>query len=73
MKKRVLKSLPFTQLTMFKIANRRGYAAMCRNNLTEGRTPYQAFARMNKALKRKGCVLKASSSSAIGKRVKKKI
>ncbi len=39
---------------IFKIANRRGYAALCRNNLTEGSTPLQAYERMRKALKRCG-------------------
>ncbi|MCM8761290.1 MAG: hypothetical protein NC938_03590 [Candidatus Omnitrophica bacterium] len=44
---------------VFKIKNRRGYAALCCGCLTEGKTPEQAKARMEKALrritKRKGC------------------
>jgi len=37
---------------VFKIKNRKGYAALCVNNLTEGRSPQQALDRMEKALKR---------------------
>ena len=36
----------------FKIANRRGFAAICAGHLTEGMTKQQALARMVKALKR---------------------
>ncbi|MBN1871545.1 MAG: hypothetical protein JW800_03135 [Candidatus Omnitrophica bacterium] len=38
---------------VFKMKNRRGYAAICCNHLTEGRSPRQACERMTKALKRK--------------------
>jgi len=38
---------------VFKIRNRKGYAAICCNNITEGRTSQEACARMEKALKRK--------------------
>lgn len=37
---------------VFKIANRRGFAALCANHLTEGSTRSQALDRMEKALKR---------------------
>lgn len=37
----------------FKIKNRRGFAALCCGCLTEGRSPSEAKARMEKALKRK--------------------
>lgn len=37
---------------IFKIKNRRGYAALCAGNLTEGRSPEQAFSRMVKAVRR---------------------
>lgn len=63
MKKRRSKTAPaLTQLrakevTIFKIANRRGYAAIARNNLTEGRSIPQAYARLTKALRRVGCSL----------------
>ncbi|MBU0683897.1 MAG: hypothetical protein ABIH85_03895 [Candidatus Omnitrophota bacterium] len=43
-----------SQVTIFKITNRKGYAAICKNNLTEGRTTAQAMDRMTKALKRMG-------------------
>jgi hypothetical protein len=41
------------QVKIFKIKNRRGYAALCDSHLTEGRTTQQAADRMLKALKRK--------------------
>ncbi len=41
------------KIRIFKIKNRRGYAALCDNNLTEGKTPSQVKERMLKALKRK--------------------
>ena len=31
------------QITIFKIRNRQGYAAICLENLTEGKTPEEAF------------------------------
>jgi hypothetical protein len=39
-------------VNIFKIRNRRGYAALCADNLTEGATREQAFARMVKAMRR---------------------
>lgn len=39
---------------VFKIKNRRGYAALCNDHLTEGSTAAQACERMEKALKRTG-------------------
>ncbi len=53
-----LKSLSRSRVTTFKIRNRRGIAAICMNNLTEGRTFVQALARMAKAVKRLGYELK---------------
>ncbi len=70
-KKIVLRVLSPTSVTIFKIQNRRGYAAFCKGNLTEGRTPYQAYLRMNKALKRKGYTLKNITSLKAQKLVKK--
>lgn len=55
--KKALKKLPARKVQMFKIKNRRGYAAVCMNNLTEGNTPAQAFERMVKAVKRAGFLL----------------
>lgn len=42
------------RVKIFKIRNRKGFAAIFGNNLTEGRTSDQAYERMLKALKRKG-------------------
>ena len=41
-----------SKVKIFKIKNRKGYAAIYANNLTEGRTAEQAFARMAKAARR---------------------
>ena len=38
---------------LFKIRNRSGYAALYKNNITEGRNPAEALSRMVKAAKRK--------------------
>jgi hypothetical protein len=38
---------------LFKIKNRRGYAAVYSEHLTEGRTRQQASCRMEKALRRR--------------------
>lgn len=40
------------KMTVFKIKNRRGYAAICAEHLTEGRSKEEALSRMDKALKR---------------------
>jgi hypothetical protein len=40
------------KIKVFKIKNRHGYAAICNNHLTEGKTSEQAKDRMLKALKR---------------------
>jgi len=37
---------------IFKIKNRKGYAAVCSNHLTEGRTVVQAHDRLMKAIRR---------------------
>ena len=47
------KKIPVKKIRIFKISNRKGYAAICLNNLTEGTTLYQVYERMLKALKRK--------------------
>ncbi|MFH1541467.1 MAG: hypothetical protein ABIE84_00045 [bacterium] len=41
------------EVKIFKMRNRKGYAAIFKENLTEGRTADQAFERMVKAAKRK--------------------
>lgn len=57
MAKKVLRKLSRSKVAVFKIRNRRGYAAICMGNLTEGRTIPQALARMAKAVKRMGYLL----------------
>ena len=47
------KKLPRKKVNIFKIRNRGGYAALYKENLTEGKTADQAYARMLKAVKRK--------------------
>jgi len=41
-----------SEIKIFKIKNRKGYAAICRDHLTEGLTSAIALDRMVKALKR---------------------
>ena len=41
------------KIKVFKMKNRRGFAALCCDHLTERGTPIQARERMKKALKRK--------------------
>ncbi len=40
-------------MKLFKIKNRTGYAALCCDHLTEGKSREEAKARMEKALRRK--------------------
>jgi hypothetical protein len=40
------------EVKLFKIKNRKGYAAVCSGHLTEGHTAEQAYERMVKALRR---------------------
>jgi len=57
MSKKILKKLSTNKIKIFKIRNRRGYAAIFMNNLTEGNTSGIALARMAKAVKRMGYLL----------------
>ena len=41
-----------SNIIVFKIKNRSGYAAICSEHLTEGKSKEEALARMTKALKR---------------------
>lgn len=59
------------RVKIFKLKNRRGYAAVCMNHLTEGRTIVQAYDRMIKALKRTGHILEKQKSSRLKKLIKK--
>lgn len=45
---------------IFKLKNRKGYACICLNHLTEGRTVAQAYDRMIKALKRNKIAFKSA-------------
>lgn len=56
-KEKKLKKVMKSQVTTFKIKNRKGYAVICKNNLTEGGSLKLAIDRMNKALKRIGYTL----------------
>ncbi len=66
-----LKVLKKGKLDIFKIVNRKGYAAVCDRNLTEGKTPQEAYFRMQKALKRAGFRLEDISADELKKMVKK--
>lgn len=52
-----LRKVPASQVKIFKIKNRKGFAVICKDNLTEGSTRKMALDRMNKALKRMGLTL----------------
>ena len=54
--------LGIREVTIFRIANRRGYAAIARRHLTEGCTPYQAYNRLVKACRRNGFELPARAA-----------
>lgn len=66
-KKRILKKLGMRDVVFFRIANRKGFAAIAKNNLTEGRTVYQAYSRLVKACRRTGCELPARTSRDFSK------
>lgn len=54
MAKKALKKINASKVTLFKLKNRRGYAAICMNNLTEGKTAQEAFRRLIHPLRRMG-------------------
>ena len=56
-KEKALRKIAMSQAAIFKIKNRKGYAVICKENLTEGATKPQAIDRMNKVLRRTGLVL----------------
>lgn len=47
------------RIKIIKLKNRRGFAAICLDHLTEGRTLLQTYQRMEKALKRNKIEVKA--------------
>ena len=49
-----LKKISVKQVHVFKVKNRRSYAAICKNNLCEGTTPKQAIQRLYHPLRRMG-------------------
>ena len=69
MAKKALKKISHMKVRIFKIANRRGYAAISLNNLTEGMTANIAYARMIKALKRHGYELPVLDTMRVKKLV----
>lgn len=48
----MLDKIGHLKVDIFKIKNREGFAAVCFEHLTEGKTPQEAYARMVKALRR---------------------
>ncbi|MCX5669514.1 MAG: hypothetical protein NTX89_05355 [Candidatus Omnitrophica bacterium] len=48
----MLNKIGHLKVEIFKIKNRSGFAAVCFEHLTEGKTPQEAYARMVKALRR---------------------
>lgn len=54
---KTLKKIRSSKVKILKLRNRRGYAAICLNNLTEGRTASEAFSRLTNPLKRMGLQL----------------
>ena len=72
-KKMNLRALKRSSVRIFKIANRRGFAALCLQNLTEGNSPYVTYCRMQKAVKRSGFCLPDITADAARKLVRKKV
>ena len=60
-----LKKLGLRDVTMFKLANRKGYATIAKNNLTEGSTVFQAYSRLTKACRRNGYDLPLKTASEL--------
>jgi hypothetical protein len=48
----MLEKIGHLKVEIFKIKNREGFAAVCFQHLTEGKTPQEAYERMVKALRR---------------------
>ena len=54
MRPKPLKKISARQVEVFKVKNRRSYAAICMGNLCEGSTPQQAVRRLYHPLRRMG-------------------
>ncbi|MFA5196539.1 MAG: hypothetical protein WC330_01510 [Candidatus Omnitrophota bacterium] len=50
------------RIKIFRIKNRRGYACIFSNHLTEGKSVVEAYDRMIKALRRSGIKVKDASN-----------
>ena len=50
------------RIKIFRIKNRRGYACIFSNHLTEGKSVVEAYDRMLKALRRSGIKVKDASN-----------
>lgn len=48
----MIEKIGHLKVNIFKIKNREGFAAVCFDHLTEGKTPQEAYERMVKALRR---------------------
>ena len=68
-RQKTLKRLSVREVQFFKIVNRKGFAAIAKNNLTEGRTVYQAYTRLVKACRRRGYELPVKIASELPKPV----
>ena len=66
-KAKPLKKLSIKDVTFFKMANRKGCAAIAKKNLTEGRTVWQAYDRLVKACKRNGYELPLKKAAQLPK------
>lgn len=64
-----MQKVPAGKVKIFKIDNRRGYACISFNSLTEGKTPLEAYIRMIKAQKRRGRELAEIEASAANRLV----
>ncbi len=64
-KQKKLKKLRMRHVTFIKLANRKGYAVIAKNNLCEGRTVYQAYSRLVKACERNGYELPLKTAGAL--------
>jgi hypothetical protein len=56
-KTQALRKVNVSRMIIFKVKNRRSYAAICLGNLCEGNTPAQAFGRLKHPLRRMGYAL----------------
>ena len=66
-KGKVLKKLGMKDVTIFRIANRKGFAAIAKNNLCEGRSVFQAYDRLIKACRRNGWELPEKTAAQLPK------